>query len=669
MKNTIVMFRDTELALGNDIGGKAKSLVQMKAAGFNVPDGFVITAEMQRKVLGRYNISAIIRNETPALLSDDFAEASNAAKRIRDAILSIEFTLPEVDLINTAIKTFLDKTINVTFAVRSSAIVEDGITDSWAGQFDSFLDVRSEDVPMYIKYCWASMFGLRAVRYGSTDLISNELPAFAVVVQVMIVGDYSGVAFSIDPADGDTTHVRVETVAGTGDKIVGGQETPYSVVLGREDGLIVKRSFGSQGRIELLPPSVLGRLVETVLKIEDLFKTPIDVEWTILNNSIYVLQARPITASQSTHKESENGKALPDILDYELTFKVSGLGFMFADLLCRGFGYLHPLFICSKGDFLQYFTNERMEYAARYGHRWLSTPGGFDEYRQEFTEFHSASFNELTYIVEEDLTEERIQRFFEVIYQYFTRYSKMDYQFTNLTFLYANENPVIANSLKSLADFKDVARVWVNEVSINIDCLLNRLLAKIAAQYNVTVQQLELYKILEIAELFSSHRVDTDELERRSVSSVVMTDGRSIKYFVGETANTFISEVESIQKSQSLANIIGQVANRGTERYVKGVVRLINVDYGNLEDMEKEMAAMETGEILVSEFTSPELMLACAKAKAIVTDLGGMLSHAAIVSRELGIPCVVGTEHASRSLKNGDAVIVDLELGIVEVIR
>jgi pyruvate,water dikinase len=669
MDNTVIMFRDIFLTSNSEIGGKARSLIKLSASGFNVPDGFIITAELQHIVFERHNIPELIQKEVPILLSDDFTKTSNAAKRIRDAILAINFTKQEIEYINTAVKELLNNNEKSTFAVRSSGDVEDGTSDSWAGQFDSFLDVRSDDVPTYIKHCWASMFGLRAIRYSSGILTNKKLPAFAVVVQIMVHGDYSGIAFSVDPADGDKNHVRIETVIGTGDKVVSGQETPYSVVLGREDGLILKRLFGSQGRIELVSPSILRELMETVLKIEKLFDVPIDVEWTILNNNIYILQARPITASQSTRKRSENEESLPDILDYELTFKVSGLGFMFADLLCHGFGYLHPLFICNHGEFLQYFTNERMEYAARYGHRWLSTPGGFDEYKQEFTKFHNASFSQMKSIISEDLTGEGIQQFFEVLYQYFIRYSKMDFQFTNLTFLYANENPVIAQSLKGIAEFKDVARVWVNAVSIDDDCLLNKLLVRISEQFNLTSHQLESYKISELVGLFNNRLVDIKEVELRSTSSIVMTDGRSIKYYVGDVANSFIDGVKSIRKSQALASIVGQVANRGTERYVDGIVKLINVDYGNLENMEKEMAEMRQGEILVSEFTSPELMLACKKAKVIVTDLGGMLSHAAIVSREFGIPCVVGTEHASHSLKNGDNVRVDLDLGIVEVIK
>jgi phosphoenolpyruvate synthase/pyruvate phosphate dikinase len=663
MNNYVISLSSVAESLCHEIGGKARSLVRLLQAKFNVPDGFVVTSELQRVVFERHSISELIRQESNAIISDDIAVVSNAAKRVRNAILEVEFSDEELRLIREAIGLTEDK---IVYAVRSSGGVEDGISESWAGQFDSFLDVRAEDVPTYIKHCWASMFGLRAIRYGSEALTGQDLPIFSVVVQKMIHGDYSGIAFSVDPVDGDKSHIRIESVSGIGAKVVGGQETPYSVVLGREDGLILKREFGNKSRTELVSPSILRELMEVILKIEALFNMPIDVEWTITGSEIYILQARPITASQKTRKKNE-ADSLPDILDYQMTFKVTGLGFMFADLLCHGFGYLHPLFICNQGEFLQYFTNERMEYAARFGHRWLSTPGGVKEYKQEFTAFHDKSFKHMKTLTE-DISADSVQQFYEMVYQYFIRYSKMDFQFTNLTFLYAKENSVIAENLKSISAFKDVARVWVNAVSIDNDCLLNKLLSSLSERFAVSLQDMEHYKISELVDLFDEKTVSSDELELRKNASVAMSDGQTIRYFIGKSAKTFISRVKAIQEAQALADIIGQVANRGDEQYVSGIVRLINVDYGNLDQMEQEMASMNHGEILVSEFTAPELMAACQKAKAIITDLGGMLSHAAIVSREMGIPCIVGTEHASRSLKNGDKVKINLDLGTVEII-
>lgn len=650
-----------------EIGGKAKSLINLVINSFAVPKGFVVTAKMQNEFFERNGIFKIVKAEEINLSSNDFGEFSSAAKRIRKAILNGEFSINEINIINDALKKLkLDLHRDSLYAVRSSAGIEDGKVDSWAGQFDSFLEVQEEDVPNYIKRCWASMFGLRAIKYGMESLLSNGEFPFSVIVQEMINGDYSGIAFSVNPSDSNENHIRIEAVAGTGESAVGGQEIPYSVVMGKEDGLIIKRTFGSQGRIELVKPSILKKLMEEVKKIEKLFQIPVDVEWTVKDSNIYILQARPITTNKES-KAKEKGN-LPDILDYELTFKVSGLGFMFADLLCHGFGYLHPLFICSNGEFLQYFTNERMEYAARYGHRWLSSKNGFIEYKKQFTDFHEKNYNNLVKIVNDEPNKNNVNDFFNSVYEYFVFYSKMDFQFTNLTYLYADENPIIAENLRRISEFKDIARVWVNSVCIDDDCLLNQLITKISEKFNISCNYFESYKITEIISLFSGKYVKEEILKERFENSLAYTDGCTIKYSWGKEAEEFVTQVKEVYEAQATAEIIGQVANKEAERYVIGKVACINVDYSNLESMEQNIAKMDTGEILVSEFTAPELMAACNKATAIVTDLGGMLSHAAIVSRELKIPCIVGTEHASRSLKNGDLIKIDLELGIVEKI-
>lgn len=654
---------------GNSLetGGKASSLIWLTENGFNVPQGFVITPDIQQDFFEKNGIYKLIKAELDNLKSDDYSKFSNAAKRVRNAIINGELSDTSIQEIQKALKQLnLKQQDGLSYAVRSSAGIEDGKVDSWAGQFDSFLEVQGEDVPDYVKRCWASMFGLRAIKYGEGALLNDNVIPFSVIVQQMVKGDYSGIAFSVDPADMNKDHVRIEAVPGTGESAVGGQEIPYAVVMGKQDGVIIRRTFGSQGQIELVKPSILKSLMEEVNSIEHLFGIPVDVEWTVQNSRVFILQARPITTGQTKVVSKED--SLPDILDYELTFKVTGLGFMFADLLCRGFGYLHPLFICSKGEFLQYFTNERMEYAARYGHRWLSSETGFLEYKKNFTDFHLQTFEELKRIVEGNLTVDTVRTFFDAVYEYFVFYSKMDFQFTNLTYLYAEENPVIAENLKRIASFKDVARVWVNCVSIDDDCFLNHLCDRISEKFSVARKDLESYKITEIFSLFDGKYVDKEILVARFQNSLAYSDGIALKYAWGREAELYVEQVKQVYELQATAEIIGQVANKGGERYISGKVALINVDYGNLDLMEKNIAKMKSGDILVSEFTAPELIQACNKAKAIVTDLGGMLSHAAIVSRELKIPCIVGTKHASRSLKNGDEVIIDVDLGTIKKI-
>ena len=110
--------------------------------------------------------------------------------------------------------------------------------------------------------------------------------------------------------------------------------------------------------------------------------------------------------------------------------------------------------------------------------------------------------------------------------------------------------------------------------------------------------------------------------------------------------------------------IFGKIANKG---YVKGKVRLI--PQTNYNEMINRAKIFKKGEILVTGMTQPDIMFACRMATAIITDEGGITSHAAIISRELKIPCIIGTKIATKALKDGQLIEVDANLGIVRILK
>lgn len=358
---------------------------------------------------------------------------------------------------------------------------------------------------------------------------------------------------------------------------------------------------------------------------------------------------------------------LPNISNYELTFKVAGLSFLFTDMLTKGFKYLHPLFTSSEdGNFRQYFTNGKMEYAGKYGINWLSKEGEFIKYKLEFTNYHDVAKKELnTILSRKQLSESSLLRSFRLLARVFTYYSKMDFQFTNLAYLYKSENPTLAANLNLLGEFKDIARVWVNEIALSNDSEFNRLLFKIENQFGIGPSSLENYKIEELKDLFYGKQVPSNIIEKRQFSYTIYVAKNQVNYLVGRESSDYINEIGSYEDEQVSTMLKGQVANKTAKRIIKGKARVINVDYSDLSNMNDEMDLMEFGEILISEFTAPELMTAIEKSIAIVTDLGGMLSHAAIISREKGIPCLVATKSASKAFKDGDNLILDTNKGIV----
>lgn len=145
-----------------------------------------------------------------------------------------------------------------------------------------------------------------------------------------------------------------------------------------------------------------------------------------------------------------------------------------------------------------------------------------------------------------------------------------------------------------------------------------------------------------------------DEIRRRQTRfALVMLDGKA-KIYAGDEVDELLEE-EGVEKEATPERTIkGTVACQGKAR---GEVKIVMDP--------KIMGKVKRGDVLVTNMTTPDLMQAIEKVAAIVTDEGGMLCHAAIVSRELGIPCVIGTRVATKVLKDGDLVEVDAGEGIV----
>ena len=161
--------------------------------------------------------------------------------------------------------------------------------------------------------------------------------------------------------------------------------------------------------------------------------------------------------------------------------------------------------------------------------------------------------------------------------------------------------------------------------------------------------------------LFKNRQIDKEEIKKRKQAHIFVTSGGEYEFLIGEKAikkkDEFIEKVKYNQKE-----ITGAVACEG-----KVIGKVILFSWME-KDLTKKMAKMEEGSILVAGQTRPQLMPAIKKASAIVTDEGGITCHAAIVSRELGTPCIIGTKIGTKVLKNGMEVEVDADKGIVKII-
>lgn len=643
-------------------GGKGANLHKLKSLGFNVPDGFIVNTKAFDKFLLDNDLVFFIRKVLDDVRINDSNTVSNAAKKIKQRIEGAHMP----DEVLRQLKGTLYQFETSKFSVRSSGVFEDNFDNSWAGQFDSFLQINRDEISNYIKKCWASFFNARAISYNIRAYKNVAKLKFAVVVQEMVQSKISGVAFSIEPKENDFSKILIEATPGLGENLVSGRELSFSAIFDKKKRILLSKHSSLDRYSNLLSFKLINLLAWQVVKLEKLYKKPVDIEWAIYQNRLYFLQIRPITGLERKSAKLKRTGALPDINDYELTFKVSGLSFLFTDMLAKGFKYLNPLFTSDEhSQFCQYFTNEKMEYAAKYGVNIFGKPNGFREYQEKFTEFYEKSTIILDEIIERPkLTKTSIQNFFKILSQLFTFYSKMDNQFTNLAYIYADENRVIKKNLQLLSKFKDRARLWINNSSIEDNSQLSRFIKRICLEFNIERLDLECYKMDEVVNLFyGSYVRDSEIANRRKSFTIYYLAGKQF-YITGKRSLDYTNSIAIRQNLFFSSEIKGKVANK-VQKNVHGKVRLINVDYGKLDQMNKEIDAMQKGEILVSEFTAPELIAACRKARAIVTDIGGLLSHAAIVSRELNIPCLVGTHNATKVLKTGDEIDIDFDLGIV----
>jgi pyruvate,water dikinase len=273
------------------VGNKAVNLARLMSSGFSVPDGFCLTAEAYRQALARGNKD----NELANILRDI---DPGQTEKIRDIVRTISelfdiISIPDkiTEEINNKCKSnFKDGDL---LAVRSSATVEDLPGLSFAGQYDSYLNISDiNDLLIAIKKCWASLWSERAIVYRINKGISQKNIAMAVIVQRMVPAEVSGVAFTADPINGDNNVLQINAVFGLGENLVSGKANPeqYSVT---KNSLKIHRESSEDGQI--LPDGKIKLLSETCLKIEKIFGRPQDIEWAFCNDKLYILQSRDIT--------------------------------------------------------------------------------------------------------------------------------------------------------------------------------------------------------------------------------------------------------------------------------------------------------------------------------------------------------------------------------------
>jgi len=350
--------------------------------------------------------------------------------------------------------------------------------------------------------------------------------------------------------------------------------------------------------------------------------------------------------------------------DYILSFWVQGVSVFVTDIHLEVYNALEVLYIIDRGMFKQYFTKRAYEQALDRGLAFYSDKHAFDNYQKDlsshcdrFKEFFESEIKN-----KKSLTQKTVTTFFEHTKKLCGDYNKMNFEFTDKAFAHQEENPIIKKNLSGVAKFKDSVRSVMNMVLFEANGYLNQFFAILGKQFNLSPSLFDNLTQKEILDLFEGKKPIESIVSKRQDAFVESYNIDS--FYEGRDAEIIIQE---FKEDATYSEIIrGQIASTGK---IIGNVKIIPVDYGDSSRVNAEIEKMKQGDILVAETTAPELIVACKKAGAIVTDMGGLMSHAAIVSRELKIPCIVGTKIATKVFKDGDKVEVDAEKGVVHILK
>jgi phosphohistidine swiveling domain-containing protein len=310
------------------VGGKAFNLGKMIAAGLPVPRGFCVTTTAFDHFLASCPRRTELSNLLARCSGDEIGRIAELSREVRSCLA--EARVPEV-VKDAVLCAWRELGGERSFAVRSSATVEDAAGMSFAGQFESILNVRGADALLdAIKTCWLSLFSERALVYLAKQRVPAEKVRMAVLVQEMVAADHAGVVFTADPLTGATDRFVVECVSGLGEGLVQGTVQPERVVVEKRTGRVLaspaeelrERNADKSARAPLLSSATLENLCELARRTERLFSAPQDIEWAQRDGGVFLLQSRPITTKTPARTWEDRqvwtnvntGEVMPDVM-------------------------------------------------------------------------------------------------------------------------------------------------------------------------------------------------------------------------------------------------------------------------------------------------------------------------------------------------------------------
>ncbi|MFY9821531.1 MAG: PEP/pyruvate-binding domain-containing protein [Thermoanaerobaculia bacterium] len=325
----LLPFTDSAAVDPKLAGGKGANLATLTQRGFPVPSGVAVTphAYVEFAAGARDLIAGLAAAD-----AEDRARIHDASRRIREAL---ETALIPSELEERLRAWHEGVKQGSAFAVRSSGTMEDTAEAAFAGQHNTFLNcVGADEILAKVKRCWMSLWEERAIAYRARLGFDHAAAAMAVVVQEMVQADVAGVAFSIDPVSGALDRAVVNANFGLGESVVSGEGEVDHFAIEKETGRVVERRIarktvrvvataqgteerhveGDEAERPALTDEQLAGLVRLLVKVEQSYGWPQDIEWAIRDGALYLLQSRPVTTIPPRWTRDESAERFPNVI-------------------------------------------------------------------------------------------------------------------------------------------------------------------------------------------------------------------------------------------------------------------------------------------------------------------------------------------------------------------
>jgi len=307
----IFKFNGSEVPKLNQVGGKAKALIETTKAGFPVPEGIALSVEFFDSWLTQIKSSTqwhkmledTTKGNCDLIVSD--AKNMNFSDKMKDNFV-LEMKSLEGNI----------------FAVRSSSPEEDLEGTSFAGMYETLLGQKRENLEKAVAEAFSSCFDFRVMAYKKQHDMDLDGTSIAVVVQRQLASDVSGVGFSLNPLNNSFDEIMINASFGLGEAIVSGIVTPDTYVVDSVENQIIEKKIGEKkialwldantGTFEkknanaddpALSDAQILELSKLIKKCEEHYEKPMDTEWAYENGKLYLLQSRPITTHFPLFKE------------------------------------------------------------------------------------------------------------------------------------------------------------------------------------------------------------------------------------------------------------------------------------------------------------------------------------------------------------------------------